>query len=141
MIVIARWCFLLVVASVFFSGSVWADEDEKRAIQVAEWFLFEVDEGRCLEAWESTSTLFRLKTYRRSDWLQLCREVRPLFGPVLKRHVKMTRYRESLPGRPDGDYLIIVFESVLGRKSTAIETVTTKYGADGLWRIDGYVLR
>ncbi len=47
----------------------------------------------------------------------------------------------SLPGAPDGQYVVIQYESSFEHKKSAIETVTPSQGADGHWRVSGYFIK
>jgi hypothetical protein len=50
-------------------------------------------------------------------------------------------YKTSLPGAPDGDYVVIQFVTSFGNKKSAIETVTPMLEKDGSWRVSGYYIR
>jgi hypothetical protein len=62
-------------------------------------------------------------------------------GKVLSRTVKSAVYKTTLPGAPDGQYVVIVYESSFEHKKSAIETVTPSLGKDGQWRVSGYFIR
>ncbi|MGB3565135.1 MAG: DUF4019 domain-containing protein, partial [Thermoanaerobaculia bacterium] len=62
-------------------------------------------------------------------------------GKVLSRKVKSKQYATSLPGAPDGEYVVIQFETSFENKTTAIETVTPMKDEDGKWRVSGYFIR
>ena len=48
---------------------------------------------------------------------------------------------ESLPGAPDGHYVVLHYETSFENKKTAIETVTPMLDQDGDWRVSGYYIR
>jgi hypothetical protein len=50
-------------------------------------------------------------------------------------------YRTSLPGAPDGQYVVIKFNTWFENKKSAIETVTPKMDKDGMWRVSGYYIK
>ena len=58
---------------------------------------------------------------------------RPLFGKVLQRNVKTKVYKTSVPGAPDGEYVVIQFQTKFEHKASAIETVTPSKEKDGSW--------
>jgi hypothetical protein len=62
-------------------------------------------------------------------------------GKVVSRRVQSAVYKTSLPGAPDGQYVVIRYESSFEHKKSAIETVTPSLGEDGQWRISGYYIR
>ena len=51
------------------------------------------------------------------------------------------QYAESLPGAPDGEYVVILFKTSFEGKAEAVETVTPMRDADGEWRVAGYYIR
>jgi hypothetical protein len=48
---------------------------------------------------------------------------------------------QSLPGAPDGEYVVIQFKTAFENKKFAIETVTPMLDGDGKWRVSGYFIR
>ena len=63
--------------------------------------------------------------------------VRDPLGGVQSRNLKSGAYTTSLPGAPDGEYVVLQFETVFEHKASAIETVTPMLD-DGEWRVSGY---
>ena len=55
--------------------------------------------------------------------------------------MQSTQYTTTAPGAPDGEYVIIQFESAFEHKASAIETVTPMRDKDGQWRVSGYFLK
>jgi hypothetical protein len=47
----------------------------------------------------------------------------------------------SLPGAPDGDYVVIKFASSFENKASAVETVTPMKDTDGKWHVSGYYIK
>jgi hypothetical protein len=47
----------------------------------------------------------------------------------------------SLHGAPDGEYLVIQFETSFSNKKSAIETVTSMLEKDGNWRVSGHYIK
>ena len=52
--------------------------------------------------------------------------------------VRRSPRKTSLPGRPAGDYVTVVFVSKFDKKAEVQETVTTVRESDGKWRVMGY---
>jgi hypothetical protein len=44
-------------------------------------------------------------------------------------------------GAPDGEYVVLKYDTVFDKKEHAVETVTPMKDADGLWRVSGYFIR
>jgi hypothetical protein len=55
--------------------------------------------------------------------------------------VKSVTSANTLPGAPDGEYVVFQFDTSFERKEAALETVTTIHEADGQWRVAGYFVR
>ena len=50
-------------------------------------------------------------------------------------------YKTSVPGAPDGEYVVIQFQTIFEHKASAIETVTPSKEKDGAWRVSGYYIK
>jgi hypothetical protein len=99
-----------------------------------------IDEGDYAASWKSSSSLF--KDHISSDqWTQQVGPVRRALGAVTSRKVEATQYKTSMPGAPDGRYVVIHFQSSFEHKKSAIETVTPMLDKDGQWRVSGYYIK
>ena len=47
----------------------------------------------------------------------------------------------TLPGAPDGEYVVLQFDTSFEQKAAAVETVTTIREKDGTWHVGGYFIR
>ena len=56
---------------------------------------------------------------------------------MLSRKVQTKVFMTSLPGAPDGEYVLVQFATSFEQKKTAIETVTAMLDKDGTWRVAG----
>lgn len=115
-------------------------DKEAKAIQAAEHFLGLVDQGMYGESWDEASSLF-VNRISRAEWKQTVSGVRPALGNPVNRSVKSSKYMESAPGVPDGEYVMILFATSFQDKKAAIETVTTMLDKDGEWRVAGYFIK
>jgi hypothetical protein len=50
-------------------------------------------------------------------------------------------YKSKLAGRPDGDYVTVIFASKFAKKADVEEVITTVREPDGRWRVTGYTAR
>ena len=128
-----------VVIFLMFSHS-FAGEAEKVAIHAAEEWLTLVDERNYKKSWEEASKLFK-KSITKGMWEQSIKAVRPPLGELVNRTVKSANYATSLPGAPDGEYVIIQFSASFTNKKSALETVTPMKDPDGQWRVSGYYIK
>jgi len=112
---------------------------EKAAISEALKWLKEVDEGKYEESWNDAAEYFK-KAVKKEQWVQSLQAVRKPLGNLVSRELKNSTYRTSLPGAPDGQYVVILFQTSFENKKSAIETVTPMKDKDGNWRVSGYYI-
>ena len=120
-----------------------ADEalrDTTSAMTSASSWLGLVDGAKYGESWEVAAKLFREATTR-AGWVKAVAAARAPLGKVLARKLKGSERRTSLPGAPDGEYVVIQFNTSFANKKYAVETVTPMRDADGTWRVSGYFVR
>jgi len=113
---------------------------EQLAQQSAESWLALVDSGKYAESWQEAAQLFKAAVTV-EQWQNAVRASRDPFGKVLSRKVKSATYTKTLPGAPDGEYVVIKYESSFEHKQAAVETVTPMMDKDGKWRISGYYIK
>jgi hypothetical protein len=110
------------------------------AIEAAEAWLQLVDEGQYGESWAQAAEFFR-KNISREQWMTALNGVRKPLGKVLSRKVLNATYATALPGAPDGQYVVIQFDTSFENKQNAVETVTPMLDTDGQWRVSGYYIK
>jgi len=103
---------------------------EKAAVSAATAWLALVDEGAYVKSWEEAARYFK-NSVTRDRWVQAIKAAREPLGKNLSRRVLSSTYRTSLPGAPDGEYVLIRFESSFENKNSATETVTPMMDEDG----------
>ena len=62
-------------------------------------------------------------------------------GEVKSRKLNGAQYMTSMPGAPDGEYVVIQFDASFANKEKAVETVTPMRDKDGVWRVSGYFIK
>ena len=130
--------FICILAFLQF---VMADQTkEKAAVSAAKAWLTLVDEGKYSESWDETSQYFK-NAVPREQWNDSLKSVRSPLGEVLSRNLKSKKYSKTLPGAPDGEYVVIQYETSFRNKQHAIETVTPMLDKDGKWRVSGYYIK
>ena len=115
-------------------------EAEKQAQAAAESWLALVDQGNYGESWDAAATYLK-NAVAREDFVKSMNAARKPLGSLKSREIKSKEYRSSLPGAPDGQYVVIQFKTSLGNKKSAVETVTPMLDKDGKWRVSGYYIR
>ncbi|MFQ5791357.1 MAG: DUF4019 domain-containing protein [Acidobacteriota bacterium] len=99
-----------------------------------------IDQGKYGDSWEQAAQLFK-GAVTKDDWKRTLAGVRTPLGKMISRKVKSRHYTESLPGAPDGKYVVIQYETTFEHKKSAIETVTPMVDPDGRWRVSGYFIK
>lgn len=134
--------FGLALVIAFWTATGLADDSVEigRAVPAAEHWLALVDQGRYGESWKEAAGYFQ-ELIQQSQWEQTLQAVRTPLGRMLSRTVLRTKYATTLPGAPDGHYVIIQFKASFEHKQSAIETVTPMLDKDGHWRVSGYFIR
>jgi len=113
---------------------------EKAAIDAAQKWLSLVDGGQYSESWEQGAEYFR-NAVSKDKWEQTLKAVRVPLGAQISRVVKSKQYTTSVPGAPDGQYVVIQFTTSFKNKGSATETVTPMLDKDGSWRVSGYFIK
>ena len=139
---IRKIVFLAIVSMILSVGAIHAEslEKEKAAVASAEKWLRMIDEGKYAESWKDGAELFR-NAVTQEQWAQSLQSVRKPLGRLLSRTIKSKTYMTSLPGAPDGEYVVIEFSTSFERKKSAVETVTPMKDKDGKWRVSGYYIK
>lgn len=90
-------------------------------------------------AWETSASMFR-STVPLAAWMDGVPKARDL-GNFIERTPADAVYRTKLEGRPDGDYVTVIYDSRFSGKDEVVEVVTTVREPDGKWRVTGYSTR
>jgi hypothetical protein len=114
--------------------------NEKAAQSAAEAWLALVDAGNYPQSWSDAAGYFK-KAIDQPGWQKALDATRTPLGKMLLRTLKSAKYATSLPGAPDGEYVVIQFDTSFERKQTAVETVTPMKEPDGTWRVSGYLIK
>ena len=117
------------------------DKAKAAAAQAAaDAFLQRVDHDQFAASWESAATLLRNKVTE-ADWVSQLQRTREIAGPVVKRTLKSMSYSTSAKDSPDGEYILIVYDTAFKAKSDATETLTVMLDTDKTWRVAGYFIK
>lgn len=133
--------FLALALLLGISSAVQAQQKpEQLAQQSADAWLALVDSGQYAESWQEASQLFKAHVTK-EQWQDALRATREPLGKMLSRKLKSATYKTTLPGAPDGEYVVIQYESSFEHKQSAVETVTPMLDKDGKWRVSGYYIK
>ena len=111
-----------------------------KAQDAAKAWLALTDSGKYAESWDRASARFQA-AITKPDWEKALSSVRSPLGAVRSRKLKSATFTRQLPGTPDGEYVVIQFDTQFEKKLSAVETVTPAKEKDGAWRVSGYYIR
>ena len=117
-----------------------AGKSEDNARKAAEQWLALIDAGKYIESWKETAPFFQ-RTVPKDEWALKGKRIRESFGSVVSRKLRSAKYTKSVPGAPDGEYVIIQFDTSFANKKEAVETITPMKDKDGRWKVSGYFIK
>jgi len=130
-----------LISLILVSVASGADVTQKKdALNAAENWLALIDKGEYPESWKEAADYFKTAVSQ-NQWLNSLQAIRKPLGKLNSRTMKSETYKTSLPGAPDGEYMVIQFTTSFENKNSAIETVTPMKDKDGKWRVSGYFIK
>ena len=130
----AAACFLLAGCS--RNNKDGAEKTDPASAAMA--WLAVVDSGDYAGSWKGTSQYFK-GIVNRDQLVQQLTSVRRPMGQMISRVLTSSTPAASLPGAPDGEYVIMVFNTVFTNKKSGIETLTVV--KEGTWKVAGYYIK
>jgi Protein of unknown function (DUF4019) len=110
------------------------------AVEAQRSWLALVDAGKYDESWDAAGSYFR-QAVTKESWRQMVKAARAPLGALRSRSVDSRHEASTLPGAPDGKYVIVQWKASFGNKAAAVETVTCVLEKDGKWRVIGYYVK
>jgi hypothetical protein len=135
----AKGIISLVVALLLAGVCVASDEGTAPAEKAAASWLALTDSGSYSQSWEQAAQVFKAAVTK-EQWAQALSTARASLGKVVSRKMKSATYTTTLPGAPDGQYVVIQYETSFENKAAAVETVTPMLEKDGQWHVSGYYI-
>jgi len=117
-----------------------SSESVSAGTSAAESWLKLVDEAQYDASWTNAASAFR-GAVSAEAWSKAVSGVRGPVGKLVSRKLASATFTTSVPGGPDGKYVIIQFDTAFENKASAIETVTPMQDPDGTWRVAGYFVK
>jgi len=116
------------------------DTKEQAAIRAAENWLFIIDTEQYEDSWENGAIFLKTEASKEL-WVSSMNKFRKPLGKMEERKFKSSQYMINIPDAPDGEYVVIQFDTVFENKKEAIETITPMLDPDGEWRVAGYFIK
>ena len=115
-----------------------AEKENAGKLAAAGWLVL-LDRRDWGRAWETSSAVFR-GSVPLAAWMDGIPKVREPLGAFVERTPATSSYKTTLEGRPEGEYVTVIFMSKFDKKELQ-EVVTTVRESDGKWRVTGYSTR
>ena len=132
---------MVLFISFFICTPLLASQDkETNAKEAADAWLTVVDAGDYDQSWDSSATLFQ-HAITKDRWHKTLAAVRKPLGKVLSRKIKSKEYTTKVPNAPDGEYVVITYDTSFENKPDALETIVPALDRDGNWHISGYFIK
>ena len=117
-----------------------SDSSIEQGIQSAYEWLSLIDDNQYAESWHQAASFFKERVSQQ-QWEEAIENINKPLGKVINRKVISKLPTKTLPGVPDGDYVVIQFKTSFENKRDAIETITPMLEKDGKWRVSGYFIK
>ncbi len=128
---------LAVMIVALSAGLCFAASPEKKAQIAAKNWLELIDDKDYAQSYDTAASFFKANI-NKGDWVQTCGSLRDMLGKAEYRKLISSRRESKMQGAPDGEYVILVYETDFKRKVNAQEIVVPMLDKDGKWRISGY---
>jgi hypothetical protein len=110
------------------------------AVDAANHWLVLADANDGAATWDQAAPSFQA-AISKSGWSQALAQARQPFGAVKSRKVVSSEIKQSLPGAPDGEYVVIRYDTQFEHKTHAVETVVPMRDQVGSWKVSGYFVK
>lgn len=136
-----RLIIVTLMSLIAVSKAAHADtERTAAALSASVVWLEKLDARDYAATWQSAASTFKAALSVEA-WQQASRPVLEPLGAVKSRSKASATYTKTLPGAPDGEYVVLQFNSSYHNKAEALETVVVTLDTDGQWRVGGYFIR
>ena len=139
-ILIQHLVFTVFFFFIFINQAFAVDTKTTKATMAAEEFLLLVDTSQYGQSWDAASSFFKSQVPKET-WVKQISSVRTAFGKVTNRQILKAQYMTQLPGAPDGQYVILQYDTTFENKRKAVETITPMLDKDGKWLVSGYFIQ
>lgn len=125
-----------------FAAAVHAQSADQVALaqRAAQAWLASIDAANYAQSWDEAASVFQ-EAVAKAQWETAARSARGPLGALKERKTKSATFTRSLPGAPDGEYVVIQYDSRFENKAKAVETVTPMRDKDGRWKVSGYYIK
>ena len=137
---VARAFLCLTLLAMLAGRGVRAQTTDPAAQASAESWVSLIDQEQYAASWQAAAAAFKTAVPQQK-WAEAASAARGPFGGLKSRAVKSSTATKTLPGAPDGEYVVLQFTTVFEKKAAAVETFAMVHEPDGQWRVVGYFVR
>ena len=116
-----------------------AEEADPVTVATQAWLEL-ADQGEYAQSWSESASFFRTSVTQ-EEWVQSITAARSPLGAVVSRTLRSAESATSLPGAPDGEYVVMQYDTTFEHKQSAVETITPMRDTDSIWRVAGYYIK
>ncbi len=133
---------MMLIGAAMLPSARAADRPEATAAasSAAKSWLNLIDQGDYDASFAQACTIFR-NSISAEEWAKRVGAARKMMGALISRRQKSAAYSTSLPGAPDGQYVVLEYDTSFQNKKSAVEGVTSMLDKDGQWRVSGYFIK
>lgn len=130
---------VIICAIGILTTTAQADAKTDAAVSVAKEWLALVDAEEYDKSWQEAAPFFK-ENVKEKKWEEMISSVRGPLGKVESRELLGAQFITTLPGAPQGEYVVIQFKTNFADKPDSVETITPMKTA-GAWRVSGYFIK
>jgi hypothetical protein len=116
------------------------DEAISEARDSAKTWLALLDDGQYEATWENAGELLKAAVGP-EEWAKKWSVTLGPLGKLKSRAVRSSEYSTTMPGGPEGEYVVVQFDTTFESGQTALENVVMRKQRDGTWKVAGYRIR
>lgn len=130
----------LAAPTLYAQDAASAGAATEAATNAADKWLAVMDAGQTAAAWDAAAPIMQTAVTR-DTWAKVGSEARAPFGAVKSRKLGSASYTRTLPNAPQGEYVVIQYNTDFANRAGAVETVVPMRQPDGSWKVSGYFIR
>lgn len=120
--------------------AIQVDAQAQPAVNVAQEWIGVIDQGGYSASWSATGQPVR-GAVTQEQWVSSLTSVRQPLGAVSSRQLTAAQYTTTLQGAPEGQYVVIQYDTDFASAPDMVETITAMLEPDGQWRVVGYLIK
>jgi len=134
---------ILACLAIIFGPRIHQKPDSEKgeeATAAAAQFLDLLDAGEYERSWQISASLMKEKVTQ-EEWVDKLTRIRSISGPLLERTQKRMSFNTAAKDSPEGEYILMFFDSSFEVQKSAKEQVTLMLEEDNVWRVAGYFVK